>query len=229
LPDYAGHQKTTLEAFKLFRITCVTRATGGFDPCFLFQGTLASSGNGVPAHSGISLFAAERCNTDSRAYTALSTPTCSPDQPLTLYISYEQPSPKIQRPRLNVAPYRYSLRDERDDSLIACSRGFDTVIYFDTTLNMAVWGRELALSFPSYKDMEHFATCLRHVTIKKASLANHPCAPFVTSRPSTPAGVAVLTCDTPGVSLIGTALLVPRPEDAVSDADSPPPEQGKVK
>ena len=211
------------------------KATGGFDPCFLFQGTLATLKNGTPISQ--SLFDAERTS-DSDTFSSLRTPSCSPDQPLTLYISYEQPSPKIKRARLDVAPYRYSLREEADDSLIACSRGLATEIIFDKYLNMAVWGKEIALSFPSFEEMQHFATCLRKVTIKSASLSKHPLAVFCTSsRPVTPPSIATLkcdTCETPKVSLTGTcsltgtqgALLPRRLEDAISDADSPPPESG---
>jgi hypothetical protein len=225
---HAGdREKRTIEALKLFRITSVKKSSGGFDPCFLFQGTLATfRGNGLPVNSSKSLFTAERSDTET--YSSLHTPSCTPGQLLTLYISYEQPSPKIKRPRLDIAPYRYSLRDDKDDSLLASSRGLATEILFDATLNMAVWGTEIALSFPSLKEMQHFATCLRKVTIKSTSLASHPRAAFSTPRPLTPPGVATLNCITPEVSLLtGTDSLIGAPEDAASDADSPPPEEGK--
>lgn len=224
---YTGEQKTTIEALKHFRITSVIRSTGGYDPCFLFQGTLATfKGNCLPAHSSKSLFTTER--SDTGTYSSLHTPRFSPDQPLTLYISYEQPSPQIKRARHDIAPYRYSLRDDVDDSLIACSRGLATEILFDTTLNMAVWGTEMALSFPSLKEMQHFATCLRKVAIKTTSLASHPCAAFSTSRPLTPPGMMTVKYITPEPSLLtATNSLTGAPEDAASDADSPPLEEEK--
>jgi hypothetical protein len=181
----------------------------------------------------MSLFTAERCCEDSGniSYSCLPKLTCNPDTPLTLYIAYEQPSPKIKCARLNVSPYRLSLRDEADDSLIAYSRGLSTEIYFDTTLNLAAWGREIALAFPSFEAMQHFASCLRNVTIQKASLAEHPCAAFSILKSTTLPGLSTLEkCITPEVSVVDSLTGQPHGaatlEDATSDADSPPPQEG---
>ena len=131
----------------LFTIDTVIKATGGFDPCFLFQGTLRTL-EALHHLKCTSLFAAN----NSEAHSTLPVSPCSPCRPLTLYISYDQPSPRLKRPRTEVAPYRYSVRDECDDSLLACCRGLPTEILVDEELRLAVWGKDLALSFPSMEE-----------------------------------------------------------------------------
>lgn len=201
----------------VFLIDTIIKATGGFDPCFLFQGTLRTP-QGVHCQT-TSLFAA----TNSEASSALPVSSCSPSQPLSLYISYDQPSPRQKRPRLDVAPYRYSVRDEADDSLMVCCRGLPTEILIDEEMRLAVWGKDLALSFPSMEDIRHFAKCLRSVSLTRTDLMTHPSAALLGSQAQVCDSFSCeLVCPgescTASGSLTGARSLTG--EDASSDADS---------
>lgn len=215
LPLLPAAEQRHMAPTAVFMIETVLKATGGFDPCFLFQGTLRTP-EAVHCKS-TSLFTA----TSSEAHSALPVSLCSPSQPLSLYISYDQPSPRQKRPRLEVAPYRYSVRDEADDSLMACCRGLPTEILIDEEIGLAVWGKDLALRFPSIEDLRQFAKCLRSVSLRGTDLITHPSAALLSLEGQV---CDSFGCDTPRESFTASGSLTGARslgcEDASSDADS---------
>jgi hypothetical protein len=197
------------------------------DPFFLFQGTLHTA-----APRAVSLFTAA----ESEALSSVPTGPTTPDQPLTLYIAYDQPTPAQKRRRLDAAPFRYSLRSEADDSLLGCTNGLAAEILVDEGLKMAVWGSDLVLAFPAEDDLLTFSGALRGVATRHMSLDGHPAAAILKEmrRSAAPgplmSGAAMAT---PAVSVTASGSLngvgdnapLQRGElDATSDADSPPPQ-----
>lgn len=215
-------------------IDCIANLRGGVDPFFLFQGTLRSAAAPGPRRA-LSLFTAA----ESEALSSVPTGPSTPDQPLTLYIAYDQPTPALKRRRVDAAPFRFSLRAEADDSLLGCSRGLAAEIQLDETLKLAVWGSDLSLAFPAVDDLRAFAGALRGVATRHVNLSGHPAAALLQQQrhgaaaaaTQCPTGVPAMA--TPAVSATASGSLTgvgdnappTRGElDAASDADSPPPE-----
>lgn len=222
------------EGCSLFLIDAIISLRDGVDPFFLFQGTLRSAAGGP--RRAISLFSAQ-----SEALSSVPTGPRSPDQPLTLYIAYDQPTPALKRRRLDAAPFRFSLRAEADDSLLGCSSGLAGEILVDEALKLAVWGGDLALAFPDVDALRQFAGALRGVATRRVRLDCHPCAALLHQQrrgggglsprlhpaaAPAPAATPVVSATASG-SLTGVGATVPPSRgdlDAASDADSPPPE-----
>lgn len=153
----------------LFLIESILRATGGFSPCFLFSGKLVSSEEAAP--EPIDLFK-DGGNGEFASATA--------SQQLTLYISYEERSPKSKRQTQHLnAPYRAILRTSKVDTLLWCRRELPVSLLVDRQLSLACWG-DLSLAFPNYLDLSKFLNNLRNVDIKPCCFAG------VTSRPVSP-------------------------------------------
>lgn len=98
-------------------------------------------------------------------------------QNLTLYLSYEEASPKMKR-RVQAAgtpaaPWRVALRDAQDD-LVFSLRGLPQEVQVDEEARMAVWGPQVAVAFPSAEDTRDFAERLCAVAVQRCSLAGSP-------------------------------------------------------
>jgi len=142
---------------------------------------------------------------------------------LTLYIGYEEPSPKFKRFCPALAPYRFSIADG-DDALLSHERGLAQELQVDETLRLALWGSSLAMLFPTSEDLRVFVWSLRRVDIKYSSLTSHPVSELIFSKvmPSAP---VVLT--TPAGTVTATESLsckIDHDRDLGSDAESSIPQ-----
>lgn len=171
----------------VFLVNEVVNASGGRTGCFLYRGSLLTP---APRSRTPDCYALRRAAEPGRA-SLLDDQRVVPQQgaaeelcwaelegqELTLYLSYEEASPKMKR-RVEAAgtpaaPWRVALRDARDD-LVFSLRGLPQSVQVDEEARLAVWGSQVAIAFPSAEDAREFAQRLCAVAVERRSLAGSP-------------------------------------------------------
>jgi hypothetical protein len=193
---------TELAAGPVFVVSEVLNASGGRTGCFLFRGRLVSAAPRAatpdyccPAlHGGDGVLAGvqevpQLAQCDSEGQDLLQ----YEGQQLTLYFSYEEASPKLKQrvsaARAAAAPWRAIMRDENDEMIFSV-RGLPEQVAFDEELQLAAWGPDLTVAFPTSKDAAAFAAGLVRVAVQPCSLADTPAAAVVAQA----AAEAALSC-----------------------------------
>lgn len=186
-----GHEIDDDSSCSLFVVDTVINRSGGRTGCFLYGGRLVTPAprSRTPDCSPCHRVSAT-CQGLELAAQRLVPQQAGDDLPegeqgwgelegqdLTLYMSYEQASPKMKRrtatARTPVAPWRVSLRDARDDMLF-CARGLPQRILVDEEARLAVWSPTVAVAFPSAEDVRAFAGGLSQVEVHACCLAGSP-------------------------------------------------------
>ncbi|KAL4443865.1 hypothetical protein ABPG75_011602 [Micractinium tetrahymenae] len=171
----------------VFLVSEVVNASGGRTGCFLYRGRLLTP---APRSSTPDCCPWPRAGEpgrpgsleDQRVVPQLGSEEelCWAElegQELTLYMSYEETSPKMKR-RVEVAgrpaaPWRAALRDAQDD-LVFSLRGLPQRLQFDEEVRLAVWDPQVAVAFPSAEDAREFADRLCAVSVERRRLAGSP-------------------------------------------------------
>ncbi|KAI7843078.1 hypothetical protein COHA_003249 [Chlorella ohadii] len=95
---------------------------------------------------------------------------------------YEEASPRVKQrasaARAAAAPWRAIMRDENDDMIFSL-RGLPEQMVVDEELQLAAWGPDLTVAFPTAKDASAFAAGLVRVAVRPCSLAATPAAAVV--------------------------------------------------
>ncbi|KAL4449494.1 hypothetical protein ABPG77_007138 [Micractinium sp. CCAP 211/92] len=170
----------------VFLVSEVVNASGGRTGCFLYRGSLLTPAPrsstpdccvwkraAVPGRAGIveDQRVVPQQGSEELSWAELE------GQELTLYLSYEEASPKMKRRVEAVgspaAPWRAALRDAQDD-LVFNLRGLPQSLQVDEEARLAVWGTQVAIAFPSAGDAREFADRLAAVTVERCSLAGTP-------------------------------------------------------
>lgn len=175
----------------VFVVSKVVNASGGRTGCFLFRGSLVTppprASTPLPGGSAAGL---------SAQRDALSAGFCDAveeeqvdfaeyeGQELTLYMSYEEASPKIKQRGASasaISPWRAILRDQQDE-LVYCLRGMPPRLHLDAHLRLACWGPAIAVRFPTTEDAQAFASRLERVEVEAHCLAGSPQCALLAAR-----------------------------------------------
>lgn len=180
-----------LGAGPVFVVSEVLNASGGRTGCFLYRGRLVSAAPraATPDYCCPALHAGEGVLAGVQEVPQLA--QCDGErqellqyegQQLTLYFSYEEASPKVKQrvsaARVAAAPWRAIMRDENDE-MIFSMRGLPEQVVVDEELQLAAWGPDLTVAFPTAKDASAFASSLVRVAVRPCSLADTPAAAAV--------------------------------------------------
>ncbi|KAI3429602.1 hypothetical protein D9Q98_005688 [Chlorella vulgaris] len=175
----------------VFVVSQVVNASGGRTGCFLYRGSLITPQPRShtpdcsprvrfqqPQQSLDLLLPGSPCAADEEEAANLNL-SAYEGQELTLYMSYEEASPKIKQ-RLSrcgsaapSAPWRAILRDSADDMLY-CLRGLPIQIQLDSRLHLATWGASVAIAFATAADAQTFVAGVARVQPVECCLADTP-------------------------------------------------------
>lgn len=169
----------------VFVVSAVVNASGGRTGCFLYRGKLVTPAPRSRTPSCCPWGRADSCGLlQQDIFGGLTEQEDEvadlaqyEGQELTLYLSYEEASPKMRHRmpahQQALAPWRAILRDSQDD-MIFCTRGLPLQACVDEQLRLAAWSQTVAIAFPTTEDLHAFSKGLAKVDVKRCCLAGAP-------------------------------------------------------